>query len=127
MTLLHEQDFLSWKYWLEELGLGDIDVTNGPIYQNTRSIFSIVEAGNGVALGDLLVAGDALKQGHLVKPFPQSRLSDWSTYLIPSTSDTSAETEMFSAWLINSWRQHENEMRFLESNTTFPKHWPKRI
>lgn len=122
VTLLHEQDFLSWKNWLEKFGFGDVDATNGPIYQNTNSIFSRVKAGDGVALGDMLVAGDALKQGHLVKPFPQSRLSDWSTYLIPSTSQASQDIDLFSGWLRKLLHEYEAEMGFLEDETSFPRH-----
>lgn len=92
---LHEQQFLSWQNWLEEFGFRDVDVTSSPFYQNTNSIFSRFEAGDGVALGDMLVAGSALNQGRLIKPFAQSRLSDWSTYLIPSPPDPTQKLGCF--------------------------------
>jgi len=126
MQLLHEQDCLSWKSWLEEFNLSDVDFLRGPIYQNTHSIISRVIAGDGIAMADLLVAGDALLNGDVVKPFRQTRLSDWTTYLVPMSPDsTTQEINQFSDWLIQSMQRYEAEMQVLEKDTTYPKNWAK--
>lgn len=125
LTLLHEQDFLSWKNWLEEFGVDNVDPMSGPIYHNTKSILSRVETGGGIALADILVAGDALLRGNLVKPLPLSRLSDWTTYLIPLRPKAdSDDIAIFSDWLIKTMHVHEVEMRVFESASTFPNTWP---
>lgn len=126
VTLLHEQDYLSWKNWLEEFGVDNVDPMSGPIYHNTKSILSRVEAGGGVALADTLVAGDSLLSGTLVKPLPHSRLSDWTTYLIPLNQNVdSGDIAEFSDWLIGATRIHEAEMSVFETESTFPKTWPE--
>ena len=115
-TLFHERDRLGWTRWLNEAGADAAAAASGPIFQNTLSIFARVEKGDGVALGDDVVAADFLEVGRLVKPFPYVRQSDWSMYLLPLRRDRAGEhVDVFCEWLTETMKGHERETAALRS------------
>lgn len=126
VPLFHELDYLSWKSWLDEFDVQGVDATSGPIFQNTQSIIARIEAREGVGLGDILVCGDKLLDGSLVRPLMQARLSDCSTYLLHLRRDRAAtEIDIFSNWLIRSLKQHEEKMKALDTKKPYPPNWPQ--
>ncbi len=125
VTLLHEQDRLSWKAWLRDAGIAGTVAESGPVFQNTSTIFSRVEACEGVALGDDIVAADHLFGGRLVKPLPFARKSDWTLYLLPLRRDRSPEpVQLFCEWLTEALKAHEIETDELRQPSTYPADWP---
>ena len=66
--LLQEESRRYWKEWLEEAGLADRIAPEGPTLNGHLTI-PAAEAGQGFALADEIIAGDALVGGRLVRPF----------------------------------------------------------
>ena len=121
-TLFHERDRLGWTRWLNEFGVDVAGAKDGSVYQSTLSIFARVENGEGVALGDDVVAADFLFAGRLVKPFPYVRKSDWSMYLLPLRRDRAAEhIDVFCEWVTEALKRHERETEVLRAEATYPR------
>lgn len=75
-TLLHVQwKTLSelqpnWRMWLKAAGIEDIDVSRGPRFSYEGLSLQAAIEGMGVALDLQSLAGDDLRAGRLVRPFP---------------------------------------------------------
>jgi len=115
-----------FRSWLDEFDVQGVEATSGPIFQNSQSIMARVEACEGIGLGDIVVCGDELLDGSLVRPLAQARLSDYSTYLLPLRRDrAAAEIDIFSDWLIRSLKAHEDKMSVLDVSRPYPPDWPR--
>jgi LysR family glycine cleavage system transcriptional activator len=121
VTLLHERDRLTWRAWLNDAGAPTLRINGGPVFQNTSTIFARVEAGEGVAIGDDIVAADYLFAKRLVKPLPIVRESVSTIYLIPLQPDRSPQAvDAFCAWLIETLKAHERETEEIRRPATYP-------
>ena len=128
LTLFHEIDIVSWQKWLAHFGEVGINALSGPVFQNSQAIFSRVEACKGVALGDIVVCGDHFLSGRLVKPLPQGRLSDLTTYLIPLRRDRSTkQIDLFCEWLVVELGRYRKKMKGMTGETTYPVNWPEQV
>ena len=67
--LLQEETRRYWSEWLTAAGVADRIAPEGPTLGLHLTI-PAAEAGQGFALADDVIAGDALVGGRLVKPFP---------------------------------------------------------
>lgn len=124
VSLLHEHDRIGWRRWLVSTGVGDIEASNGQVFQNTQTIFNRVKACDGVGMADDFVAFDEIASGSLVKPLPFVRQSDWTVYILQLRRDRSAEhVDRFSEWLINTVQEFHQRTGFLREATTFPIGW----
>lgn len=68
--------------------------------------------GQGVALGKLLLAGDALRAGRLVQPFSITQPNDYSYWLVYPASAVSSRPDVavFRAWLLNEAKRCSKEI-----------------
>jgi LysR family glycine cleavage system transcriptional activator len=64
--LLHDETRSGWQLWLDEAGLRNADVGNGPIFADFNMLATAVIAGHGVALCPVEVFRDELRRGDLV-------------------------------------------------------------
>lgn len=99
-TLLHMNDFADWRLWLGAVGARDIEFTSGVLFADATSTIAACIAGQGVAIGDNLLSGDALSRGLLVRPFDITIQSNRGYFLV--TDPVKAEravVKAFSEWL----------------------------
>ncbi len=66
--LLQEESRRYWTEWLEAAGVGGRIAPEGPLLGLHLTV-PAAEAGQGFALADEIIAGDALVGGRLVRPF----------------------------------------------------------
>jgi LysR family glycine cleavage system transcriptional activator len=99
-VLLHEDSRQWWREWLEAAGAGEAGGRRGPMFQNHLAL-EAAEAGQGFALADQVLAGDALAEGWLVKPFA-FELADHGGYYLVRAAGTRESTpaRAFREWLI---------------------------
>jgi LysR family glycine cleavage system transcriptional activator len=127
VTLLHEHDRVGWRRWLGAMGIQDIEADQGPVFQNTQTVFNRVKACDGVGLADDFVAFDEISAGILVKPLGFVRQSDWTVFLLQLRRDRSAEhVDRFSDWLINTVKEFRRHTDYLREANTFPIDWAGR-
>lgn len=101
--LLHEQDTTWWRRWLELVGADRVDWSKGAVYRDSSLVLDAAAAGQGVAIGDNLLAFEALEAGNLVRPFSATCPSG-SYYLVkPEVDRQHPALASFEVWLVNEF------------------------
>jgi LysR family glycine cleavage system transcriptional activator len=67
--LLHMTDYSDWRIWLTAAGASGVNALSGILFSDAHCAQSACIAGQGIAIGDNLISGDALSKGLLVRPF----------------------------------------------------------
>ena len=67
--LLHMTDYSDWRIWLTAAGATGVNAMSGILFSDAHCAQSACIAGQGIAIGDNLISGDALSKGLLVRPF----------------------------------------------------------
>jgi len=81
-TLLHLSDHGDWTQWLMAAGAHDVDPAQGIVFSDMHLVIAAALAGQGVAIGDPIIAGGALSAGRLVRPFGLAIRAPNSYYLV---------------------------------------------
>lgn len=68
-ALLHDDDTDAWQEWLALAGVEGVDGSRGYRFGDTKLALDAAVAGQGVALGDNMLAAADLAAGRLVRPF----------------------------------------------------------
>lgn len=82
-----------WKCWLGQMGVVDIDVERGLVFDTLDLTLTAAAQGHGVAIGDPRMAADRLERGELVMPFPQ-QVENGAAYFLTIPSQR-AEKSIF--------------------------------
>ncbi|MFI4989063.1 MAG: transcriptional regulator GcvA, partial [Alphaproteobacteria bacterium] len=74
-TLLCEEPYLdledaTWKHWLAAVGAEDVVARSGPVFSFSHMALQAAMAAQGVALATMVLAGDDIAAGRLVRPLP---------------------------------------------------------
>lgn len=99
--LLQEETRQFWRDWIEAAGLSDRLVPEGPRLSGHLTI-PAAEAGQGFALADEIIAGDALVGGRLVRPF-EVAVRRYAYFLVRDANRK--ETRAMAAF--GGWLRHE--------------------
>lgn len=67
--LLHMTDYSDWRVWLTAAGASNVNASTGILFSDAHCAQAACIAGQGIAIGDTLISGNALSQGLLVRPF----------------------------------------------------------
>ena len=98
--LLHLNDHDDWIRWFGAAGIATPSLGNGVVFSDMNLVVAAASAGQGVALGDELTCGQALKAGRLVRPFDLPIRSGEAYYLVVEQHRTgNPAIDAFSDWL----------------------------
>ena len=99
--LIHLDSRSDWANWLRGVGIGDTDVTHGPVLNRASMVIDAAINGQGIALARTTLAAWDLINGRLVLAFPQS-LPISKTYWIVCPKATAALPKIatFRDWLL---------------------------
>jgi LysR family glycine cleavage system transcriptional activator len=95
-----------WAYWLEATGAADVvDPRAGMTYQSSAMAYAAAIEGQGLAMAQLFLVEDDLRERRLVRPFKQVvDRGDYTYYLVtPNHRAESAPTKQFRAWLLEQF------------------------
>jgi LysR family glycine cleavage system transcriptional activator len=99
--LLHLDTQGAWSRWLEAAGLGDADVSHGPVLNRASMLIDAAVDGQGVALARTTLAAWDLLNGRLVRPFDVTlRLSKTYWIVCPEATAMLPKVKSARAWLI---------------------------
>lgn len=111
-TLLQDETKQLWANWLDAAGVAPLVSAKGPTLKGHLAI-PAAEAGQGFALADDIMAGDALMKRRLVRPFNLNipDICDCAYYLVrrARSKETAAE-RTFREWLLAEMAQFETAM-----------------
>lgn len=92
----------TWSQWFAAAGLAEMDANRGLRFSRIHIALQAASNGLGVALSNEGLAGDALREGRLVRPFELELSTGCTYYLSHSKSSMSVpEFIFFRDWLLS--------------------------
>ncbi|SHO54716.1 transcriptional regulator GcvA [Vibrio quintilis] len=107
-TLLHDESRKDWQQFTRENGLELENVNYGPIFSHSTMVLQAAALGQGIALGNNVLAQPEVDAGRLVAPFDKVLMTDNAFYLV--CHETQAHTgriATFRNWMLNRARQEQ--------------------
>lgn len=98
--LLHDERREDWSHWLAAAGSSETAYVRGYNFGDSGALIDAARRGMGVALGSLVLAGDALKAGELTAPLPLTIPAD-NDWIVALTTEAQAKPKIqaFLSWL----------------------------
>lgn len=81
-TLLHDERKEDWQAWLHQSGMGNIDSIAGFNFSDPGLMLESAAAGQGIALGSLVLAHNLILDGKLARPFEEFLKTEKAYYLV---------------------------------------------
>ena len=101
LALIHEGDERDWSEWLAVAGLAAIDARRGLRFGDGNLVLAAALAGQGIALADEALAGEALQDGRLVRLSPVEIATDKAYWLVhPPEAAQRPKVAAFREWLL---------------------------
>ncbi|NMU52912.1 LysR substrate-binding domain-containing protein, partial [Vibrio parahaemolyticus] len=110
-TLLHDTSRKDWKQFAKENGLDEVNVNQGPIFSHSTMVLQAAAHGQGVALGNNVLARPEMEAGRLIAPFDEILLSKNAFYVV--CHDQQAEMgriATFRDWMLATARKEQEEV-----------------
>lgn len=95
-TLLHDTSRKDWKLFVKHYNLEGMNVNHGPIFSHSTMVLQAAAHGQGIALGNNVLAQPELDAGRLVAPFEELLVSKNAFYLV--CSEKQADTGRIAAF-----------------------------
>lgn len=95
-----------WAFWLESVGaLERVDARAGMTYESSAMSYAAAIEGQGLAMAQLFLVEQDLKEGRLVCPFKQTLdMGDFTYYLLtPAHRDESPSMTTFRVWMLEQF------------------------
>jgi LysR family glycine cleavage system transcriptional activator len=100
LGLLHLSDYNDWALWFSSVGLDPGLAATGVVFSDMHLVYSAALAGQGVALGDVVLSEDAMNSGQLVRPFDQEVRSPKAYFMaVPYSMVDNPTVIAFRNWL----------------------------
>ncbi|GAK86991.1 glycine cleavage system transcriptional activator GcvA [Vibrio ponticus] len=80
-TLLHDTSRKDWKHFAKFHGIEGVNVNHGPIFSHSTMVLQAAAHGQGVALGNNVLAQPELEAGRLIAPFDEVLVSKNAFYV----------------------------------------------
>jgi LysR family glycine cleavage system transcriptional activator len=100
-TLIHEGDEQDWAEWLAAAGVSGADASRGPRFDDGNLALAAAISGQGIALADEALAGDALVDGRLRRLSAVEIATDKAYWLVhPPEAAQLPKVAAFREWLL---------------------------
>jgi DNA-binding transcriptional LysR family regulator len=104
--LLHCESTAAWRQWLDVAGVTDTAVRRGPTFDTLELALSAATRGQGIALGDLNLIRESLRDGVLVAPFERVLHQGIGYYLVyPPYRASLPKIRALRDWLARAARE----------------------
>jgi LysR family glycine cleavage system transcriptional activator len=95
-----------WAYWLDAAGAGEeVDARAGMTYESSAMAYAAVLEGQGIAMAQLFLVEDDLREGRLAMPFRKTLdMGEYTYYLLtPGHRAESPWMKTFRAWMLGQF------------------------
>jgi LysR family glycine cleavage system transcriptional activator len=100
-TLLHLNDRQDWSKWLEAAGVGNADLSRGPVLNQASMVIDAAVEGQGVALARTGLAAWDLINGRLKQPFALALPVAYAYWIVcPQATASLPKVATFRDWLL---------------------------
>ncbi len=111
-TLLHDTSRQEWQRFVKHFSVKDINVNQGPIFSHSMMVLQAAVHGQGIALGNNVLAQPELDAGRLVCPFDEVMMSDNAFYLVCQENQMTAERiEIFREWMLKTAHKEQEDIQ----------------
>lgn len=118
MTLLHDSSRKDWKQFFRENHLEHMNVNHGPIFSHSTMVLQAAVHGQGIALGNNVLAQPEIESGRLVAPFDKVLMTDNAFYVVCNEKQADVgRIATFRDWMLNLARREQEEI--LDEEYTF--------
>ncbi|GAL07684.1 glycine cleavage system transcriptional activator GcvA [Photobacterium aphoticum] len=115
-TLLHDTSRKEWKNYVRQHGIEGTNVNQGPIFSHSTMVLQAAAHGQGIALGNNVLAQPELDAGRLVCPFDEVLMSKNAFYVV--CQERQAETgriQIFRDWVLAKAAREQEDLPDLET------------
>lgn len=117
-NLLHESRKQYWTDWLQGAGVTGVEDWRGTVFQGHLAI-EAAEAGQGFALGDMILCTDAMADGRLTRPFALDMRDHGGYFIVRAKgSKESAPARAFREWLQAEMAETQRKFASIKSAST---------
>jgi LysR family transcriptional regulator, glycine cleavage system transcriptional activator len=110
-NLLHDTTRRAWKAGMKTAGVRNVKVNQGPIFSHSSMVLQAAIHGQGVALGNSVLAKPDLDSGRLIIPFNHVLESKNAYYLVIRESQSElGKIVLFKDWMLSLVEQEQELM-----------------
>ncbi|WP_158135243.1 transcriptional regulator GcvA [Photobacterium damselae] len=114
-TLLHDTSRKEWKNYVRQYDIKGVNVNQGPIFSHSTMVLQAAAHGQGIALGNNVLAQPELEAGRLVCPFDEVLMSKNAFYLVCQEKQAdSGRIQAFRDWVLAKARSEQEDMPDVE-------------
>ncbi|SHF65834.1 transcriptional regulator GcvA [Vibrio gazogenes] len=107
-TLLHDTSRQDWNTFARENHLSGIAVDHGPIFSHSTMVLQAAAHGQGIALGNNVLAQPEIEAGRLVPLFDKVLMTDNAFYLVCHEKQANTgRIATFRNWMLNRARREQ--------------------
>ena len=101
-VLLHDSSRAIWKMWLKHFNVFGVNVNQGPVFSHSMMVMQAAALGQGIALGNSVLAKPELDAGRLIMPFEEKLESRDAYYLVCHEGQAEmGKIAAFRDWVMN--------------------------
>lgn len=106
--LLEEMD-MPWHSWFRAAGVAATAPLRGTRFYDAGNAIDAAAAGQGLALGDTILAADDVAAGRLVRPYPQTAIYDAYHLVAPAPHFRRPAVKAFAQWVTEAMHSFQTE------------------
>lgn len=100
-VLLHDSSREGWSNYLKQFKVKGVNVNQGPMFSHSMMVLQAAALGQGIALGNTILARPEIDAGRLVVPFAERIQSKESFYLVCEESQAElGKIQAFRDWIL---------------------------
>ncbi|SJL82672.1 transcriptional regulator GcvA [Vibrio palustris] len=110
-VLLHDTSRQHWKQFAKQNGIEGVNVNHGPIFSHTTMVLQAAIHGQGIALGNNVLAQPEMEAGRLVAPFDEVVMTPNAFYVVCDEKQADmGRIATFRDWMIRTARREQEEV-----------------
>ncbi|KQA18198.1 transcriptional regulator GcvA [Vibrio metoecus] len=107
-TLLHDTSRKDWKQFAKENCLDNVNVNHGPIFSHSTMVLQAAAHGQGVALGNNVLAQPEIDAGRLIAPFDEVLMTNNAFYVVCHEKQADmGRIATFRDWMLKKARSEQ--------------------
>lgn len=110
-VLLHDESRAVWKGWLKNVGVTGVNVNQGPVFSHSMLVLQAAALGQGIALGNTVLARPEIEAGRLIMPFEEKLESRDGFYLVCEESQAElGKIAAFREWILGLVEEEQDDV-----------------
>ncbi len=110
-VLLHDETRAAWKNWLKQIGVPGVNVNQGPVFSHSMLVLQAAALGQGIALGNTVLARPEIEAGRLIMPFEEKLESREAFYVVCDESQAElGKIAAFRDWILALVEEEQDDV-----------------